>query len=130
MALASDGFLIPGDKRATFGWQIQGRRNSKQAQGHGWIISGGQPISSLCPEIGGFLGGIIAVTSLMATTFTPENLLNPVQLTVLIDNMALVSWLTKWKFLGPSDTLQPDHDLLQAAMKLAEAYRINIYPNM
>lgn len=128
LALASDGFLIPGDKRATFGWQIQGRRNAKQAQGHGWVNSSGQPMSSLRPEIGGFLGGIIAITSLMATTFTPEELLNPVQLTVLIDNMALVSRLTKWKFLGPSNTFQPDHDHLQAAMNLATVYRINILP--
>ena len=51
-------------KYGIFGWQLQqgqGQKNKKQALGRGWVIGGGQPMSSLHPDkIGGFLGGIMA----------------------------------------------------------------------
>ena len=58
----------------------------------------------------------------MASTPSSGELLQPVQLPVLIDNMANMSRLTKWKFSGPSNSLQTNHNLLQAAMNLATEF--------
>ena len=44
----------------------------------------------------------------------------------IVNNKALISRITKWKHRGPSITLSPDHDLIQAAMTISLKHRIDL----
>ena len=82
-------------------------------------LAGGQRTSLLRSGMGGFLGGMAAISTILCTDGL-SSLPSQIPLQVYIDNTALITRITQWKFLGPSDTLQTGHDpLLQVSMQIA-----------
>ena len=110
--MASDGSLHCSND-ATKGWKLLCRQDNTSACGHGVVqTSGGNGMSSLRAEIGGFLGGLVAVDTLLSTHHPIKNYHNP---------QCLHS--------GSSKTLAPDYDLLQAAMQIAKKHNITVIPH-
>jgi len=60
VVMASDGSL-QGSNDETQGWKLLCRQDNTSACGHGVVQSGGNEMSPLRAEIGGFLGGLVAV---------------------------------------------------------------------
>jgi hypothetical protein len=126
--LASDGSL-QGQHDATQGWKMFCRQDGTSASDHGVVTSGGTAMSSLRPKIGGLLGGLVAVDTLLSTTTLGEGTISIRSLKVHLDNKALISRIQKWKHRRPSQTLAPDYDLLQVAMCLVPKHNIEIHPH-
>ena len=122
VALASDGSLISTNKTATHGWKLHDKNTKSQAYGHGWVSSGGQEMSSLCPEMRGLLGGLAATVHILQSS--PRSPTSPqrISLPVYINNQALISRIRKWKHSGPSGKHHIDFDLLQVIKKMADRF--------
>ena len=132
--MASDGSLL-NHSCASHGWKLHSRVLSKaQASRHGFVSSsgGGLKMSSLRPEAGGFLAAMVAMDVLLVSTGprSGEFMDRPEQTRVspvYIDNKALtISRIKNWKHRGPSETLRPDYDLIQAVMNLSKKHRLDL----
>ena len=53
LVLASDGSVLMDD--ATQAWILFGMHTDTRAYGHGPVPRGGQPLTSLCAEVGGYV---------------------------------------------------------------------------
>ena len=65
LVLASDGSVLMGD--ATQALILYGTHTDTQAYGHGPVPGGGQPLTSLCAEVGGYVGGMLALDAILST---------------------------------------------------------------
>ena len=52
---------------ATQAWILYGSRTDTQAYGHGPVPGGGQPLTSLQAEVGGYVGGMLALDAVLLT---------------------------------------------------------------
>ena len=113
VVLVLDGsLLVSTQESATHSWKLHDRTSQAQADRHGWVTSGGQEMSLLRAEIGGFLGGISAISHILNLE-PPIPLEKRVPLPVYLDNSALISRIEQWKYNGPTGALRTDYDLLQ-----------------
>jgi hypothetical protein len=126
LVLASDGSVLMGD--ATQAWILYGTCTDTQAYGHGPVPGGGQPLTSLCAEVGGYVGGMLALDALLSTANNVSNTSDQ-KLGALIDNNALISRIQKWSHHGRAGTLAPDYDLLQVAHQVAKKHNILVIPD-
>ena len=98
------------------------------------VTGGGQVLLSLQPKLGGVLGAIVAVdTILMSEPHTqsqpPSDSSQDSQLCTLIDNKAVISRICKWSTKGIANVLDSEHDLLQAASKtIADVHLLTMIP--
>ena len=65
LVLASDGSVLMDD--ATQAWILYVMRTNTQAYGHGPVPGGGQPLTSLHAEVGGYVGGMLALDAILST---------------------------------------------------------------
>ena len=84
-----------------------------RAYGHGPVPGGGQLLTSLQAEVGGFVGGMLALDAVLSTADEPISAQRCVG--ALIDNMALISHIQTWHHQGSGGTQAPEYDLLQVA---------------
>ena len=125
LVLASDGSVLMDD--ATQAWILYGTRTDTRAYGHGPVPGGGQPLTSLRAEVGGYVGGMLALDAILSTANNGSH--EPDQkLGALIDNKALISRIEKWSHHGRAGTLAPDYDLLQIAQQVAKKHNIVVVP--
>jgi hypothetical protein len=117
LVLASDGSVLMGD--ATQAWILYGTCTDTQAYGHGPVPRGGQPLTSLHTEVGGYVGDMLALDSILSTANNVSHETYQ-KLGALIDNKALISRIQKWGHHGRAGTLAPDYDLLQVAEQVAK----------
>ena len=88
LVLASDGSVLIDD--ATQAWILYGTRTDIRAYGHGPVPGGGQPLTSLRAEVGGYIGGMLTLDAILSTANNGSH--EPDQkLGALIDNKALIS---------------------------------------
>jgi hypothetical protein len=126
LVLSSYGSVLMGD--ATQGWILYGTHSDTQAYGHGPVPGGGQPLTSLCAEVGGYVGGMLALDAILSTANNVSHA--PYRkLGALIDNKALISRIQKWSHHGHAGTLAPDYDLLQAAQQVMKKHNILVVPD-
>ena len=87
---------------------------------------GGQLLTSLQAEVGGFVGGMLALDALLSTAGEPIS----VQCCVgaLIENMALISRIQTWHHQGSGGTLRPEYDLLQVAKGIMAKHKLVVEP--
>ena len=97
LILASDGSVLRND--ATQAWVLYGTSTESRAYGHRPVPGSGQPLTSLCAEIGGFVSGMLALDAILSTTSIPVTGTGKV-LSALIDNKALISRIQKWLHQG------------------------------
>ena len=125
LALASDGSVLMGD--ATQAWILYSTRTDTCAYGCGLVPGGGQPLTSLCAEVGGYVGGMLALDAILKkannVSHAPDQ-----KLGALIDNKAIISRIQKRSLHGLAGTLAPDYDLLQAAQQVAKKHNIFVVP--
>jgi hypothetical protein len=126
LVLASDGSVLMDD--ATQAWNLYGTRTDTRAYGHGPVPGGGQPLTSLCAEVGGYVGGMLAFDAILSTTNNVSHAPDQ-KLGALIDNKALISKIRKWSHHGQAGTLAPDYNLLQAAQQMAKKHNIVVVPD-
>ena len=95
---------------ATHAWILYGAQTKIRAYGHGLVPGDRQHLTSLQAEVGGFVGGMLALDQVLSTSCEPIS----VQFCVgaLIDNMALISHIQTWHHQGYGGTLAPEYDLL------------------
>ena len=126
LVLASDRSVLMGN--ATQAWIFYGTRTDTRAYGHGPVPGGGQPLTSLHAEVGGYVGGKLALDAILSTannvSYAPDR-----KLGALIDNKALISRIQKWSHHGHAGTLAPDYDLLQVAQQVVEKDNIVVIPD-
>ena len=67
--VASDGFVL--NNEATHAWILYGAQSKIRAYGHGPVPGGGQLLTSLWAEVGGFVGGMLALDALLSTAGEP-----------------------------------------------------------
>ena len=80
-----------------------------------WSCSrGGQPLTSLRAEIGGYVGGMLALDVILSTTRVPAPQ-HHCSIVAIVDNKALISRINNWQHQGLAGTLAPEYDLLQVA---------------
>jgi hypothetical protein len=115
LVLASDGSVHMGD--ATQAWILYGMCTDTQAYGHGPVPRGGQPLTSLRAEVGGNVGGMLALDAILSTANNVSHAPD-LKLGALIDNKALISRIQKWSHHGCAGTLAPNYDLLQVAQQV------------
>ena len=87
LVISSDRSVINND--ASHAWILYGTHTKTRAYGHGFVPGGGQALSSLQAEIGGFVGGMLALDVILSTalvTITPH-----CGVAALIDNMTLIN---------------------------------------
>jgi hypothetical protein len=125
LVLARDGSVLMGD--ATQAWILYGTRTDTRAYGHGPVPGGGQPLTSLHVEVGGYVGGMLALDAILSTANNVSHAPD-LKLGALIDNKALISRIQKWSHHGRAGTLAPDYDLLQAAQQVAKKHNILVVP--
>jgi hypothetical protein len=125
LVLASDGSVLMDD--ATQAWILYGTHTDIQAYGHGPVPGGGQPLTSLHAEVGGYVGGMLALDAILSTANNVSHAPNQ-KLEALIDNKALISRIQKWSHHGLAGTLAPNHDQLQAAQQVAKKHNILVVP--
>ena len=87
LVIASDGSVINND--ATHAWILFGTHTKTRAYGHGFVPGVGQALSSLQAEIGGFVGGRLALNAILSTALV--NTTPHCGVGVLIDNMTLIN---------------------------------------
>ena len=109
LILASDGSVLHKD--ATQVWVLYGTSTESQAYRQGPVPGSGQPLTSLCAEIGGFVSGMLAQDAILSTTSIPVSGTGRT-LSALIDNKALISHIQKWHHQEQAGTLAPEFDLL------------------
>ena len=117
LVLASDGSVLMGD--ATQTWILYGTRTDTRAYGHGPVPGGGQLLTSLHADIGGYVGGMLALDAILSTANNGSHAPDQ-KLGALIDNKALMSRIQKWSHHGHAGTLAPDYDLLQVAQQVGK----------
>ena len=125
--LASDGSVL-GTMDATQGWKLYNRSTQLNAFGYGRVIGGGNPLLSFRAEVSGFLGGMVAIHTVLGQRAASDQPPSPLSLEVLLGNKALITRITVWATQGPSATLAPDYDLLKAAMDIAAKHHLTIMP--
>jgi hypothetical protein len=126
LVFASDGSVLMDD--ATQVWILYGTRTDTRAYGHVPVPGGGQPHTSLHAEVGGYVGGILALDAILSTANNVSHAPYK-KLGALIDNKALISIIQKWNHHGRAGTLAPDYDLLQVAQQLVEKNSGNARPH-
>ena len=94
--------------------------------GHGPVPGGGQLLTSLQAEVGGFVGGILALDAVLSTA--GESISAHCCGGALIDNMALISHIQTWHHLGSGGTLAPEYDLLQVAKGIIAKHKLVVKP--
>jgi hypothetical protein len=112
LVLASDGSVLIDD--ATQAWILYGTHTDTQAYGHGPVPGGGQSLTSLHAEVGGYVGGMLALDAILSTAKNVSHAPDQ-KLGALIDNKALISRVQKWSHHDCAGTLDPVYDLLQVA---------------
>ena len=115
LVLASDGSILTGD--ATQVWIVYGMHTDTQAYGQGSVPGGGQSLTFLHAEVGGYVEGMLALDAILSTATNVSHVTDS-KLGALIDNKALISRIQKWSHHGLSGTLAPDYNLLQAAQQV------------
>jgi hypothetical protein len=106
--IASDGLVC--NNGATHAWILYGTQTKIRTFGHGPVPGGGQLLTSLRAEVGGFVGGMLALDALLSTAGEPISAHCCVG--ALIDNMALISRIQTWHHQGSGGTRAPEYDLL------------------
>ena len=86
----------------------------------------GQPLTSLQAEVGGFVGGMLALDAVLSTAGEPISAQCCVS--ALIDNMALISRIQTWHHQGSGGTLRPEYDLLQVAKGIMAKHKLVVEP--
>ena len=126
--------MINGRQVATQGWILYGTKTKSKIKGHGLVPGGGQVLSSLRPELGGVLGALVAVDTILTSELyddssspTPGSL-HKSQVSALIDNMAVISRIRKWSMDGIAGVLEPEYDLLQASKTIANKHALLVNP--
>ena len=83
---------------------------------------------SLCAEVGGYVGGMLALDAILSTannvSHAPDR-----KLGALIDNKALISRIQKWSHNGRAGTLAPDYDQRQVAQQVAKKHNKVVVPD-
>ena len=90
--VASDGSVL--NNGATHAWILHGAQSKIRAYGHGPIPGGGQLLTSLRAEVGGFVGCMLALDALLSIADEPISAHCCVG--ALIDNMALINRIQTW----------------------------------
>jgi hypothetical protein len=126
LVFASDGSVLMGN--ATQAWILYGTRTDTRAYGHGPVPGGGQPLTSLHAEVGGYVGGMLALDAMLSTVNNRSHETDQ-ELGALIDNKALISRIQKWSHHGLAGTLAPDYDLLKVAQQLVKKNSGNARPH-
>ena len=98
--VASDGFVL--NNEATHAWILYGAQTKIHAYGHGIVPEDGQHLTSLQAEVGGFVGGMLALDPVLSTSCEPISAQCCVG--ALIDNMALISRIQTWHHQGSGGT--------------------------
>ncbi len=127
--ISSDGSVNNEAKsfKGTQGWVVYGTLSKSRIAGHGSVIGGGQPLSSLRPEMGGLCGALTAVDRILNSCPEPKSV-TPLRLTALIDNKALINWIQMWNSVNVLSALLPEYNLLQASKSLSQKHSIKIDP--
>jgi hypothetical protein len=112
LVIASDGSMA--HNTATQAWILYGTQTNTQAYGHGPVPGGGQPLTSLQAEIGGYVCGTLALDAILSTTRVPAPQ-HHCSIVGFIDNKALISHINNWQHQGLAGTLALEYDLLQVA---------------
>ena len=121
-----DGDPVRGE--ATQAWILYGKHTKTRGYGHGPVPGGGQLLTSLRAEVGGYVGGMLALDAVLSTA-SHVTLETNQELGALIDNKALISRIQKWKHHGIACSLAPDHDLLQVAQGVIQKYKMSLAPD-
>ena len=87
---------------ATQPWILYGAQTKIHAYGHGIVPEDGQHLTSLQAEVGGFVGGMLALDPVLSTSCEPISAQCCVG--ALIDNMALISRIQTWHHQGSGGT--------------------------
>ena len=98
---------------ATHAWILYGAQTKICAYGHGPVPGGGQPLTSLQAEVGGFVGGMLTLDAVLSSAGEPISA--QCCIGALIDNMTLISHLQTWHHQGSGGNLAPEYDILQVA---------------
>ena len=122
--VASDGLVI--NNGATHAWILYGKQSKIRAYGHGPVPGGGQPLTSLRAEVGGFVGGMLALDADISTA--GELISVHCCVGALIDNMALISRIQTWHHQGSGGTLHPEYDLLQVTKGIMAKHKLVVKP--
>jgi hypothetical protein len=122
--VASDGSVL--NNGATHAWILYGVQSKICAYGHGPVPGGGQPLTSLWAEVGGFVGGMLALDALLSTAGEPISAYCCIG--ALIDNMALISHIQTWHHHGSGGTLAPEYNLLQVAKGIMAKHKLLVEP--
>ena len=101
--VASNGSVC--NNGATQAWILCGTQTKIRVYGHGPIPVGMQPLTSLQAEVGGFVGGMLALGAVLSTACEPISAQCCVG--TLIDNMALIYHIQSWHHQGSGGTLAP-----------------------
>ena len=121
LLLSNDGSVLMGN--TTQAWILYGMHTDTHAYGHGPVPGGGQPLTSLHAEVGGYVGGMLALDAILSTanniSHAPDQ-----KLGALIDNKALISRIQKWSHHGHAGTLAPDYDQLQVAQQVMKLHNV------
>ena len=125
LVIASDGSMA--HNTATQAWILYGTQTNTQAYGHGPVPGGGQPLTSLRAEIGGYVGGMLALDVILSTTRVPAPQ-HHCSIVALIDNKALISRINNWQHQGLAGTLAPEYDLLQVAQGVMAKHKMSVTP--
>ena len=118
--VASNGSVC--NNGATQAWILCGTQTKIRVYGHGPIPVGMQPLTSLQAEVGGFVGGMLALGAVLSTACEPISAQCCVG--TLIDNMALISHIQTWHHQGSGGTLAPEYDLLQVAKGIMAKHKL------
>ena len=122
--IASNGSVL--NNGATHAWILYGAQSKIRAYGHGPVPGSGQPLTSLWAEVGGFVGGMLALDAVISTAGEPISAQCFVG--TLIDNMALISHFQTWHHQGSGGTLRPEYDLLQVAKGIMVKHKLVVKP--
>ena len=122
--VASDGSVL--NNKATYAWILYGAQTQIHAYGLGPVPGGGQPLTSLRAEVGGFVGGMLALDAVLSTAGEPIS--TQCCIGALIDNMALISCIQTWHHQGSGGTLALEYDLLQVAKGIMAKHKLVVEP--
>ena len=122
--VTSDGSVL--NNEATHAWILYGKQSKISGYGHGPVPGGGQPLTSLQAEVGGFVGGMLALDALLSTAGEPISA--QCCIGALIDNMALISHIQTWQHQGSGGTLAPEYNLLQVAKGIMAKHKLVVKP--
>ena len=109
------------NNEATHVWVLYGTHTKTRAYGHRFVPGRGQALSSLWAEIGGLVGGMLALDAILSTALlhiTPH-----CGVGVLIDNMTLISQIQTWHYQLPMGPLAPEYDILQIASGIKDKHK-------